>query len=68
MKNQFQLQKLKENDFYEPQKQFPIAGVRICIKCIFWLDKVTVSTHRNNFYTQNWLPQLTSTSGNKIWF
>lgn len=35
MKNQFQLQKLKENDFYEPQKQFPIAGVRICIKCIF---------------------------------
>lgn len=51
MKNQFQLQKLKENDFYEPQKQFPIAGVRICIKCIFWLDKVTVSTHRNNFYT-----------------
>ena len=35
MKNQFQLQKLKENDFYEPQKQFAIAGVRVCIKCIF---------------------------------
>ena len=35
MKNQFQLQKLKENDFYEPQKQFPIAGVRICSKYIF---------------------------------